>query len=66
MSSYSSCSSTYSSELKSLRTSIGSLPDFPNASEKIYLSIIVSPIINIFILSKDDIAFLILFESYFF
>ena len=33
----------YTSSLKSLRTKCGSFPDLPNASQKTYLSIIVSP-----------------------
>ena len=56
----------YSSVSISLKARIGSLPDFPNASQKIYWSKIVSPIIKTFIFLKESIKLLIFENVYFF
>ena len=45
----------YSSVFISLKTSIGSFPDLPKASQKTYWSIMVSPITRIFTFLKASI-----------
>ena len=56
----------YSSVFISLSANTGSFPDFPNASQKTYWSMIVSPIIKTFIFLNSSTNFLILLNVYFF
>ena len=56
----------YFSLPKSLNTKTGSFPDFPKASQKIYSSMIVSPITKTLISSKFFKIFLIFSKLKFF